>query len=960
MPPAYSNHRLTAEQIATLKRWIDEGATYSKHWSFIPPKSRPVPAVGNVEWVKQPIDAFVLQRLEAEGLQPNRPALPSTWLRRASLTLTGLPATLDELDRFEAEVQSRGEAAYERAVDRLLASPRYGERMAMDWLDVAHYADTHGFNNDSERSMWRWRDWVIDAFNANMPYDRFLTEQLAGDLLPSPSLSQRIATGFGRNHVINSEGGIIEEEYRVEYVADRVRTLGMAWLGLTLECAHCHDHKFDPITQKDHYRFFAFFNNVPELGEDGRVANAVPMIPAPTAEQQQRERVLEAEIEVLARKVDRQRRSARTSFAALKSDPETAQPAGSSLFLACESSTEFAALAPEGVAGNSCVSSDGGAKPESGTPVPVWRRGPITFSIWVRPDGEASGPLLSTMDYATNPASTGYGKGIELRLEGGELEFRWADRFPAYSVRVRSVGAEVRAGQWTHLALIYSGVSSKDDLRVQASWVRMFANGQEVPVRVLNDGLSLPDAKSKPASTRFRIGWDTGGASFRGRFDEIGVWPRVFTAEEVEALFEARALPYAIARNREGRATAVELGWLTDAALRKTDTAFAKDRARLTELRAELLALRRSEPTVMVMEEMATARETHILLRGAYNAPGEKVEAGVPEELLGEWPLGAPRNRLGLARWLTNPDHPLTARVVVNRFWQQIFGQGLVRTSDNFGMQGEWPSHPELLDWLAREFIDSGWNVKAMMKGILLSATFRQQSEATPKLLERDPENRLLARGPRFRLPAEILRDQALAVSGLLKNRLGGPSVYPYQPEDLYKGIVVAADYPGTRYVVSKGDDLYRRSLYTFWKRTLPHPAMTVFDAPDREFCVVRRSVTNTPLQALTLLNNPIFVEAARNLAERSIREAGPAPGAHVALAFRLATGRVPEADEQKVLLHRLAEILTAYRADQTAAQALIGVGASVPDGSIAVAELAAYTALANIILNLDEVVTLG
>jgi Protein of unknown function (DUF1553) len=438
------------------------------------------------------------------------------------------------------------------------------------------------------------------------------------------------------------------------------------------------------------------------------------------------------------------------------------------------------------------------------------------------------------------------------------------------------------------------------------------------------------------------------------------VWPRAFTAAEVEALFEARALPYAMARDREGRATTVELAWLKEAALRRTDTAFAKDRARLTELRAELLALRRSEPTVMVMEEMATPRETHILLRGAYNAPGEKVEAGVPEEWLGEWPSGAPRNRLGLAQWLTRPDHPLTSRVVVNRFWQQVFGQGLVRTSDNFGMQGEWPSHPELLDWLAREFIDSGWNVKALLKRILLSATFRQQSDATPKLLERDPENRLLARGPRFRLPAEILRDQALAVSGLLKNRLGGPSVYPYQPEDLYKGVVVAADYPGTRYVVGKGDDLYRRSLYTFWKRTLPHPAMTVFDAPDREFCVVRRSVTNTPLQALTLLNNPIFVEAARNLAQRSIREGGATPGARVAFAFRLATGRVPEADEQKALLNRLAEMLNAYRADETAARALTGVGASVPDASIAASELAAYTALANIILNMDEVVTLG
>jgi hypothetical protein len=879
MPPAFSNHRLTGEQIATLKRWIDEGAVYTRHWSFIPPKRPALPNVTARQWVRQPIDAFILQRLETEGLRPSADAAPATWLRRVSLTLTGLPPTPEEIDRFSADARSHGERAYEAAVDRLLASPRYGERMAMDWLDVAHYADTHGFNNDSARSMWRWRDWVIDAFNSNLPYNRFLTEQLAGDLLPNPTLSQRIATGFLRNGVINSEGGIIEEEYRVEYVTDRVRTLGMAWLGLTLECAHCHDHKFDPITQKDHYRFFAFFNNIPELGEDGRVANAVPMIPAPTAEQQQRMRILESAIAALEPKAAR----------AIPEQP-TAAPQDASLHVSC------------------CQAPD--AETEA---VPMSRRAPFTFSLWVRPDGEASGPLLSTMNYATNPASTEYGRGIEFRLENGELEFRWADRFPAYSIRVRSEGAQVRAGQWTHLTLVYAGVQSNDDLRTRAAWVRMFANGEEVGTRVLNDGLSLPDSKSKPSPTKFRIGWDNAGSRFRGKFQELAVWPRALAPSEIEPLSGAAA------------------------------------GERLTELRAELFALRRNAPTVMVMEE-TMPRETHVLLRGAYNAPGDKVEAAVPEDLLGAWPAGAPRNRLGLAQWLTSPEHPLTARVVVNRFWQQIFGQGLVRTSDNFGMQGEFPSHPELLDWLARDFIDSGWNVKALLKRILLSATFRQDSAATPELVAKDPENRLLARGPRFRLPAEVLRDQALAVSGLLKNRLGGPSVFPYQPDDLYKGVVVAADYPGTKYVMSKGDDLHRRSMYTFWKRTLPHPVMTVFDAPDREFCIVRRSTTNTPLQALTLLNNPIFVEAARHLAERSIQEGGSTEEARIAYAFRLATGRPPDPAEAKLLADRLHHLLATYTADPAAARALA-------DGA---PELAAYTALANIILNLDEVLTLG
>jgi hypothetical protein len=897
MPPAYSNRTLTADRIAILKRWIEEGGKYSKHWSFIPPQRPAIPQVANRGWIKQPIDAFVLARLEAEGLKPGPAAAPAAWLRRASLDLTGLPPTPGELDEFVADATSRGDAAYEAAVDRLLASPRYGERMTTDWLDIAHYADTHGFNNDAERSMWRWRDWVIGAFNANMPYDRFITEQLAGDLLSHPTLDQRIATGFLRNHAINSEGGIIEEEYRVEYVADRVRTLGMAWLGLTLECAHCHDHKFDPVTQRDHYRFFAFFNNVPELGEDGRVANAVPMIPAPTVDQEQRMKALEAEIARLER---------RRKPVGVDRTPVSELPAGAIPIQARDAST----------------------KPES-VEVSIAKRQPMTFSLWLRPDADGSGPLLSAMDYAPNPASTEYGRGIELRLEGGQLEFRFADRFPAYSIRLQSRGAGIAGGKWTHIALTYAG-APKDAMRGHAAWVRIFADGRELPIRVLNDGLPLPDEKNvKPKATRFRIGWDNsvGDLPYRGSLDNLAFWSRALTPDEIASAAGLR--------------------------LRNEDKA-------LEALRAELFALQRNLPTVMVMEEMPVPRETHVLLRGAYNAPGEKVEPGVPDNLLGAWPAGAPKNRLGLARWLTAPDQPLTARVAVNRLWQQIFGQGLVKTSDNFGMQGEWPSHPELLDWLAREFVDSGWNVKALSKRMVLSATFRQDSAAAPELIARDPDNRLLARGPRFRLPAEILRDQALAISGLLKQRLGGPSVYPYQPEDLYKGIVVAADYPGTRYVMSKGDDLYRRSVYSFWKRTVPNPAMTVFDAPDREVCVVRRSATNTPLQALTLLNNPIFVEAARKLAERALHEGGASSEARVAFAFRLATSRLPDAVEQEILQQQLKEMLTAYRADESAARALIAVGESPRDATIPAAELAAYTAVANIILNLDEVITLN
>jgi hypothetical protein len=974
MPPVSSNRRLTADQIRTLSRWIEEGGEYSKHWAFIPPTRPSVPSSTDDRWIKQTIDAFVLKRVRAEGLQPNSPAAPNTWLRRVSLDLTGLPPTLSEIEDFSKDVKTRGEKAYEAAIDHLLASPRYGERMAMDWMDVARYADTHGFNNDSARSMWRWRDWVIDSFNANMPYDRFLTEQLAGDLLPNPTLDQRLATGFGRNHVINSEGGIIEEEYRIEYVADRVRTLGMAWLGLTLECAHCHDHKYDPITQRDHYRFFAFFNNVPEFGEDGRVTNAAPTIAAPTKDQQKRIRDLDAGIAKLTANIESRQRSWKwreaSAALALRLAQDATAPNDAVLQIPCESTHEFEktvvsgfSLAP-GVAGQACVFGATDPKPRTGQGVPVSKRKPFAFSAWLSPaEGDQDVALLSSADYAMSSAATGFGKGIDFRLVSGELEFRFADRFPAYSIRVRSKGAAILPGQWRHVALVYEGDPSNEAQRAEASWVRMFADGREIETRVFNEGIGLPDAKSdKPSPTVFRIGWDNAANSARygGRLDEVALWTRTLKDSEITSLFLSRALPYAVGRQREHKATSLEITWLRNALLSRTDKSIAHEQKSLEALEAERLAIIRNAPTVMVMAEMPIQRETHVLLRGAYNAPGDKVEAGVPEELLGAWPAGAPRNRLGLARWLTKPDHPLTARVVVNRFWQQLFGTGIVKTSDNFGLQGESPSHPELLDWLAREFIESGWSVKALLKEMVLSATYRQDSAASKELFARDPENRLLARGPRFRLPAETIRDQALFVAGLLKDRLGGPSVFPYQPKDLYKGIVVAADYPGTKYIESRGDDLYRRSLYTFWKRTVPHPTMTVFDAPDREFCIVRRSSTNTPLQALTLLNDPIFVEAARKLAERSFHEGGTTAESRLEFAFRLSTGRVPGEQERHVLRKTFDEMLAAYRSDEQGARSLVSVGASISDPSIPVSELAAYTAVANMILNMDEVITKG
>jgi uncharacterized protein DUF1553/concanavalin A-like lectin/glucanase superfamily protein len=670
-------------------------------------------------------------------------------------------------------------------------------------------------------------------------------------------------------------------------------------------------------------------------------------------------------VEDRERTANLRQRNVQEALASARSDI----PSGAVLQIHCELDNEFAKrpesgfTLAEGVVGKSCATKNVVPKPQTATKsVPVSKRQPLTFSAWVRPDiADDDVALLSTMNYATNPASVTYGAGMDLRLTDGEVEFRYADRFPAYSIRVRSDGAHLSPGQWRHVTAIYRGVLDKSAMRAEASSVQLFVDGREIAVQVIDDGLPLPDeSDDKPVLRQFRIGWDDNvkKSPFAGRLDELNVWPRALKRSEVYSLFESQAIPYAAAKQRSQQASAIETKWLKDSALQKNDKRFAQEQQRLEVLRAEWLELRRQAPSSMVMAEMNTPRETHVLMRGTYNAPGDKVEAGVPEKLLGAWPEGVPKNRLGLAQWLTKPDHPLTSRVVVNRFWQQLFGQGLVKTSDNFGMQGEWPSHPELLDWLARDFVSSGWNVKALMKRIVLSATYRQDSDASPEMIARDQENRLLARGPRVRLSAEEIRDQALAIAGLLKNRIGGPSVYPYQPEGLYKGIVVAASYPGTKYVQSTGDDLYRRSLYTYWKRTVPHPTMAVFDAPDREVCIVRRAPTNTPLQALTLLNDPIFVEAARKLAERSIHEGGGDADARLAYTFRLATGRKPDAEEELVLRKKLKEMLADFQGDSAGAGALIGVGASPHDTAIPASELAAYTAVTNMILNLDEVIT--
>jgi len=1017
MPPPNSNKHVTPAQIQTLRQWIAEGAVYQKHWAFTVPQHAALPSARQESWARHPLDRFVLAPLEREGLSPSPEATPEMWLRRASFDLTGLPPTPAELDGFAADVARRAEPAYGAAVDRLLASPHFGERLAIDWLDAARYADSHGFNNDSTRTMWRWRDWVIEAFNANLPYDRFITEQLAGDLLPQPTLNQRIATGFGRNHVINSEGGIIEEEYRVEYVADRVRTLSTAWLGLTMECARCHDHKFDPIPQRDYYRLFAFFNNVPELGEDGRVANAIPLIPAPTDAQQASLATQEKNLATLhaalqgPRKSWRWRKSLRPEVEAITAAARTAigsdagvdllpprdpaAPVGvigpawrpSPLAKAGTTSAPIAvpgagaapaptpapapAPAPASAAAPTlALASAPTPSPAAGTPAPASAPaaptptpGPkitgeqldfagkegVTLSFWLRPDADnpADVALLSALNHVGSKADSQYGRGREIRLINGEVELRLSERLPMYAIIVRSKGAAIRPETWRHVTVTYAGGKV-------AAAVRIFVDGTEMATEALYNGLP-----GEPPKREFLIGADNSpeGMHWRGAFDGMRSFPRALDGAAVRARFHAEALPVALRMLERTPRDPLATTWVREALLaERKDTRVAH--AERTALWETHLALHRSLPTAMVMQELPQPRPAFVLNRGNYDAHGEPVEAGVPEALIAPWPAGAPRNRLGLAQWLTQPTHPLTSRVVVNRFWAQLFGTGLVKTLEDFGSQSEWPSHPELLDWLSRDFVDGGWNVKALLRSLVLSATYRQTSSATPALIARDPENRLLARGPRLRLPAELLRDQALAVSGLLTRQLGGPSVFPYQPEKLYAGLVVGANYPGTTWTQSTGDDLYRRSLYTFWKRTVPHPAMLTFDAPDREVCVVRRSRTNTPLQALALWNEPGYVEAARHLGARLLREGGASDSDRVAFAFRLATGRRPDSAEARVLTEALGRLRDDFSAHPDDARALIAVGASPVDSSFPPADLAAATSVASMILSLDETLT--
>jgi hypothetical protein len=902
-----------------------------------------LPNVVQRDWPRNPVDSFILARLERESLAPSPEADRATLIRRVSLDLTGLPPTPAEVDAFVADGAPN---AYEKVVDRLLASPRYGERMAARWLDAARYADTNGYQTDAERSMWRWRDWVIDAFNRNLPYDRFTVEQIAGDMLPHATLDQKIATGFNRNHRGNGEGGSIAEEFLVEYAVDRVETTSTVFLGLTMGCARCHDHKYDPLAQKEFYQFFAYFNNIPEMGRVFKYGNSPPLVKAPTPPQQRQLAELDQKLDAAGKKFAAlQPEILRTRRAWEKSAEKTAAADwsltdGLAASYPLDGSVPAASQWKDGAAGfaqgklGEAASFDGKRFIEAGKVAALGFYDKFTIAAWIYPT-DGRGAIVSKTEDVSEAL------GYSLYLNGGKVQLNLVARWLDDALRVETE-EPLALNQWHHVQATYDGT-------LISKGVRIFIDGQPRKLHILLDELNQTFDSPEP----LRIGAGGGAENrFHGLIDDVRIYKKAVSAEEAAVIATTDSVRQiaALAPSTRSKPQADKLAayFLENGAAEN-----------IRQARAEFLGLQKQRqqfydaiPTVMVMEEREKRNDTFLLVRGAYDRPGEKVTPGVPAALP-PLPTGSGNNRLGLARWLVDPANPLTARVAVNRFWQMYFGTGLVKTVEDFGSQGEMPTHPELLDWLATEFMRTGWDIKAAQKTIVMSATYRQSSRVTPELLQKDPENRLVARGPRFRLTAEMVRDQALAVSGLLVEKLGGPSVKPYQPAGLWKELSGTDDYKQ-----DKGEGLYRRSLYSYWKRTAPPPAMMTFDAAGRETCIVRESRTNTPLQALTLMNDVTYVEAARVLAERMLTEGGATPEERIGFAFRLATGRRPRAPEARILVESLRYDRDAYQTDREAALKLVSAGEGARNAKLDPGELAAYTTVASLILNLDAAVT--
>jgi hypothetical protein len=969
MPPPHSKIELTEQEKETIQTWIEQGAAYQGHWAFeLLPDSVDIPSVSEPDWCRQTLDRFVLAKLDEEIITPNPEAPPLRWLRRVTLDLTGLPPTLKQISDFETALAASGEQAYKTTAESLLASSTFGEHMAVAWLDAARYADSYGYQSDKLNTQWPYRDWVVEAFNNNLPYDKFLTWQLAGDLLENPTREQLVATAFNRIHRLNNEGGAVFEEWRLENVADRVHTFGTAVLGLTMECCRCHDHKYDPIPTRDYYSLSAFFNSIDESGVYDRTKKVpCPSLLLPTPEQQvaldeAKGRLAESEqtyqqvlaeargrwdawtpeptlpLKIpdlrLALAFDRDYdNSLRDIYHPSQSDrswtsmPKLVEVTDSSL-RRLESELAADSGEVETVPPRRAMKLDGerGVTTHGITPFDRW----LPMSVVVSLRESKRSPLRSLIAHHTRGTDCGY-NGWDLTIEDGHLESRMARVWPGNAIGVRTV-APIPLDVWHQVTATYDGSST-------AAGLKLYLNGKPLETTIIRDQLKKSCNVLVDHGGEFVV-----GQRFRARgldgglVDDVCVYDRALTEIELQTLANGEANTTGDKPSFEYFAAAIDEP--ARQALRS-----------LTDARKAFVMAEEVMNEIPVMKETQQPRPAHVLARGEYDAPTNDETLVTRETLSGlpiAFPENAPKNRLGLAKWVTAPKHPLTARVAVNRFWGNFFTSPLVRTPENFGSQGELPTHPELLDWLSRDFIENGWDVKRLCKNIVLSATYRQDSAATTERLEADPTNRLLARGPAYRLAAEQIRDLALAASGLMNDQIGGPPVSPYQPgEDLWK----ESNGMSPPYKQSVGKSLYRRSLYSVWKRTAPLPNMLAFDSTTREVCTVKRSRTNTPLQALVLLNDVQFIEAARVMAEQLIESDSDAP---VETAFLKLAGRKPDELEQKSLEQLLTDERAFYTENPEAAAKLLLLGETKSHSDADTIEVAALTNVCQAILNLD------
>ncbi len=932
MPPAAFNKPLSGRQIETLRNWIAQGAEYQRHWAFEPPSRAVVP---EIKGVSNPVDAFVAAKLTAQGINFSPEASRETLLRRLSFDLTGLPPSMDDLDRTEE--------SYEQSVDRLLSSPHFGERMAVDWLDAARYADTNGYFSDKPRQMWLWRDWVINAFNSNVPYDQFTIEQIAGDLLPDATIPQRIATGFNRNHVANNETGIIDEEFRTEYVVDRVDTTMTTWMGLTAGCAQCHDHKYDPISQHEFYQLFAFFNNVPETGLI--VTNdPPPLMTVTTPDQDQQLAALTAASTEAMRTFETMRTQLNADIAVWEADALRTLPGAPTETLVLHEAfsdplnqgTQRVGTTLAFQTGIRGMAAKFDATQHAVTTLPDFDPdSPWSIGFWVMPDGSLSSPLSKI-------EPEGNRQGFEFIWQKGRLSVNLVERWGVSAIEI-STQTAVAGSQWHHFVACCDGSRTSPG-------VRIFVDGVPASVTVHRDSLTGSIANAQP----LLIGRRDSGLGYYGLLDELRILQRSLNDQEVADWFRAERIRGIVETPPASRNGTDSETLLDDYAEHLAGMKVREARKNVHRTQQSEKAFRDSIPTALVMEEMQQPRTTHVLTRGQYDQPADAVQPGVPSELAA-WPGDAPRNRLGFAKWLVSNDNPLTARVAVNRLWKQCFGDGLVRTMNDFGTQGEPPSHPELLDWLAVTFRESGWDLKAMLRLIVTSRTYRQNSGfRTDRSILVDPQNRLLSRSPRFRMSAEMIRDQALTVSGLLRPRIGGPSVKPYQPEGLWEEVSYNAE---DSYIPDIGDGLWRRSLYTYLKRQAPPPSFLIFDGTTREKCTVQRARTNTPLQSLILLNDPTYVEAARALAVDALQPVSDDP-VRLQKLFRQVLSRPSDETESQLLRGLLNRQRERFLIDPAAATALLHTGGNELPADVTAQELAAWTVVAHTVLNLDEAIT--